>query len=402
LPLEGPPIARGALLVDDRGRIAAVGRESEVPAGKVPTIELDQAILLPGLINCHTHLELTGLENSIAATDFPSWIRQLIALKMGRTREQVLKAARQGLRDCWRTGVTTVADTGDSGTVIEALAELGGSGIAYHEVFGPDPVLADQQFSQWSTCLTELSRFERARVRLGASPHAPFSVSGPLYQRVAQHAAEQGLPIAVHLAESAEESELLGSASGGFARMWEGRRIALPSLPGRTPVEWLDQHGVLGPETLCIHTVRVSDSDIATLADRRVAVAHCPLSNRAHGHGDAPLGKLIKAGLRIGAGTDSVASVSPLDVRAEARAAQQLAGLTDEAALDLVTRGAARALGLEREIGSLVPGKWADLVVMQLPGEVDPERLAGTVLTLPPDAILRTVVGGRDVYAVGL
>lgn len=401
VPLEGPPIAHGALLVDDRGRIAAVGRESEVSPDNVATISLGQAVLLPGLINTHTHLELTGLGDSIGATDFPSWIRQLIALKSARSAEQVLDAARQGVRDCWSTGVTTVADTGDSGAVIQALSELGGSGIAYHEVFGPDPALVEGQFAQWTARLGELARFESARIRLGASPHAPFSVSGPLYQRVARHAAEQGLPLAVHLAESAEESELLESASGGFARMWEGRGITLPSLPGRTPVEWLDRHGVLGPDTLCIHTVRVNDSDIATLADRRVAIAHCPRSNRAHGNGDAPLAQLLAAGLRVGAGTDSVASVAPLDLRAEARAAQSIGGLSDDAALDLITRGAARALGLEREIGSLVPGKWADLLVMRLPGEVDAARLAGTVLALPPDAILRTLVSGRDVYAVG-
>lgn len=397
LPLDGPPIHHGALLVDSRGRIAAVGRASDVPAADFPTIALGDAVLLPGLINCHTHLELTGLDN-LTAPDFPSWIRQLIALKAVRSAEQMLEAARQGVRGCWQGGVTTVADTGDSGAVIQALAELGGSGIAYHEVFGPDPALAEQQFAQWIARLEQLRRFEGPRIRLGASPHAPFSVSGPLYQRVAQYAGEMGLPLAVHLAESSEESDLLGSASGGFARMWEGRGIPLPSLPGRTPVEWLEAHGVLSPETLCIHTVRVNEGDVATLARRRVSIAHCPRSNRAHGHGDAPLARLLRAGLRVGAGTDSVASLSPLDLRAEARAAQQLAGLSDDAALELITIGAARALGLEREIGSLVPGKWADLAIVKLPGEVDAGRLAGTLLCLPADAIVRTVIGGKDVW----
>lgn len=398
LPLEGPPIADGAVLVNERGKIAAVGRAADLNGADAETTAFPDAVLLPGLINTHTHLELTGLDDAIEAEDFPSWIRQLIALKMARSADQVRAASRQGLRDCWATGVTTVADTGDSGTVIQALHELGGSGIAYHEVFGPDPALCESQFAQWTARLAELRRFEGPRIRLGASPHAPFSVSGALYRKVAQYAEAEGLPLAVHVAESAEESALLGEASGGFARMWEGRGIARPSLPGRTPVEWLDQHDVLGPETLCIHTIRVTESDIATLADRRVGIAHCPRSNRAHQHGDAPLRKLLDAGLRLGIGTDSVASVAPLDLRAEARAAQDLASLSAEAALDLLTRGAARALGLEREIGSLVPGKWGDLAVFQLPGEVDPVRMAATVLSLPADGCVATYIGGAGVY----
>jgi 5-methylthioadenosine/S-adenosylhomocysteine deaminase len=397
--LEGPPIHDGAVLVDERGRIAKVGTAADLAGADAATAAFSAAVLLPGLVKTHTHLELTGLDQAIEPGDFPSWIRQLITLKAARTPEQVLAAARQGLRDCWAMGVTTVADTGDSGAVIQALHELGGSGIAYHEVFGPAPALCQTQFSQWLARLDQLRRFSGARIKLGASPHAPFSVSGPLYRLVARYAEAEGLPLAVHLAESAEESQLLGEAEGGFARMWEGRSIARPSLPGRTPVEWLDQHGVLGPETLCIHTVQVSPQDIATLARRQVAIAHCPRSNRAHRHGDAPLRDLLHAGLRLGVGTDSVASVAPLDLRAEARTARELAALSPDATLDLMTRGAARALGLARDVGSLVPGKWADLTAFQLPGEVDAAQLVGTLLDLSPGSCLATIIGGRVVFA---
>lgn len=391
-------MAAGAVLVDGLGRIAAVGPESEIAPGDSATVALGNAILLPGLINTHTHLELTGLDGAVAASDFPEWIRQLIALKAARTPGQVLAAARQGVRDCWADGVTTVADTGDSGAVIRALTELGGSGIAYHEAFGPDPALAEQQFPRWTERLAALRQYESARVRLGASPHAPFSVSGPLYAMVARYATAHGLPIAVHLAESADESLLLEHAAGGFASTWESRGIARPSMPGRTPVEWLDQHQVLGPRTLCIHTVRVNSADITTLAERRVSIAHCPRSNRAHGHGDAPLAALLAAGLRVGVGTDSVASIAPLDLRAEARAAGELGGLSSEGILDLITRGAAAALHLEEEIGTLVPGKWGDMTAFSLVEELDGSRLVDTLLTLPHHMLLTTIIGGREVY----
>jgi 5-methylthioadenosine/S-adenosylhomocysteine deaminase len=144
--------------------------------------------------------------------------------------------------------------------------------------------------------------------------------------------------------------------------------------------------------------VRVGDEDIRLLASSRSAVAHCPRSNRRHAGRAAPLSRLLEAGIRVGVGTDSVASVSPLDLLAEARQARQLGNLSAEAALDLVTRGAATALGLEGEVGSLEPGQWGDAVVLRLPdgsGESDPVE---TALASRLGDVLLTLLGGREVY----
>ena len=403
LPIEGPPIADGAVLVDERGRIAAVGPGAVVPTPPEAHVErFDGAVLLPGLINTHTHLELTGLEGQVDDADFPAWIRHLILVKARRSPGEVRLAARRGIQEGWATGVTTVADTGDSGTVIEALAELGGSGIAYHEVFGPAPEQVEESFRGWVGRLEELGRFAGGRVTLGGSPHAPYSVSGPLYTRVARHAREEQLPLAVHLAESREESELLAGQGGAFAQSWRKREIPVPVEPGCTPIAWLDRHGVLGPRTLCIHAVHASDADLDTLAARGVAIAHCPRSNHRHGHGPAPLGEMLRRGIRVGVGTDSVASVSPLDLFAEARAAGALAGLGASEMLALVTLDAARALGLEGETGGLVRGKWADLVALDLPAQVDAAQLPDTVLSRPRAACRLTLLGGREVYRRGV
>ncbi|MBK9692567.1 MAG: amidohydrolase family protein [Gemmatimonadetes bacterium] len=399
VPMDAPPIAGGAVLVGPDGRIAAVGPAATVPLPPgVPEEACPGMVLLPGFINVHTHLELTGLDGQVPEADFPAWIRHIIALKAGRTPADFLAAARRGLQDCWAAGVTTVADTGDSGAVIQALAEAGGSGIAYHEVFGPHPAQADEAIADAARRLDELAPFTSERVRLGLSPHAPYSVSGALYAHAARLATARDLPLAVHLAESADESLLLAEATGGFARAWEGRGIPLPPLPGRTPVAWLDQHGVLGSRTLCIHLVRVSAEDVTRLARAAVAAAHCPRSNARHGHGAAPLQALLGAGIRVGVGTDSVASVAPLDLLAEARAARALAGLGAEAALRLITTGAACALGLEREVGSLTPGHWGDLVAARLPADADPSRIPEAVLSLGRDAIFLTCLAGRPRY----
>ena len=397
LPIAGPPIERGAVLLGPDGRVRAVGPDAAVPRPPdVPGEDFADGILLPGLINTHTHLELTGLELGPPDSDFGAWIARVRAVKETRSAEEFLAAARLGLADCYAAGVTTVADTGDSGSVIRAMAETGASGIAYQEVFGPHPAQMEESLAGLRARAEALGRYAGGRVRLGLSPHAPYTVSGPLYAAVADWAAKDRLPLAVHLAESRAESELLEHGSGRFAEAWRRREIPIPGGPGRSPVEWLDQHGVLAERTLCIHVVQAGEADLGRLANRGCAVAHCPLSNAAHGHGAAPLAGFLRYGLRVGVGTDSVLSVSRLDLLAEARAARTLAGLDAESALALCTLGGAMALGLDGETGSLQAGKWGDCVVLRLSsaGGSPAER----ALESGPEDVIATFVGGRDVY----
>jgi len=395
--MAGPPIDRGAVLLGADGRVEAVGPDAAIPRPPdVPGEDFADGILLPGLVNTHTHLELTGFDLGPPEPDFGAWIGRVRAIKETRNSDAFLGAARLGLAECYAAGVTTVADTGDTGSVIRAMAEAGASGIAYQEVFGPHPAQVAESLAGLRSRVETLGRFAAGRVRLGLSPHAPYTVSGPLYAAVAEWAAGDRLPLAVHLAESRAESELLERGSGPFAEAWRRREIPIPDGPGRTPVEWLDRHGVLGERTLCIHVVQAGAADLLRLARRGCAVAHCPLSNAAHGHGSAPLAGFLAHGLRVGIGTDSVLSVSRLDLLAEARAARALAGLDAESALALCTLGGAAALGLDGETGSLEPGKWGDCVVLR------PASTAGSpaerALESGRDEVIATFVGGRDVY----
>jgi 5-methylthioadenosine/S-adenosylhomocysteine deaminase len=399
LPIEGPPVERGAVLIGADGRIVAVGPDSRVPrpAG-VPAEDFGDALLLPGLVNTHTHLELTGMAGGPPEPDFAAWIRRLREEKAARVPDAFLEAARRGLADCWAAGVTTVADTGDSGAVVQVLAEAQGSGIAYQEVFGPHPDQAEESLDGLQRRVESLSRFAGARVRIGVSPHAPYTVSGRLYRATAGWAKAMDLPVAVHLAESPAESALLARGTGPFAQAWRGRGIPMPAPAGRTPVQWLDEHGVLSGRTLCIHVVQATGLDIGRLANAGAAVAHCPRSNHAHGHGDAPLAALLAARLRVGLGTDSVLSVGELDLLAEARAARAIAGLDPSRTLALCTLDAARALGLESGIGSLRAGKWGDCVVVRPPSDAPATAPEEMVLASGPPDVLATFVGGRDVH----
>ena len=397
LPVSGAPIEFGALLVSADGRIQSVGPQRDVPQpADVASVTFDDAALLPGLINTHTHLELTGFEGLIPQTDFPAWILRLRELKTTRTLDQYLAAARRGLADCYAAGITTVADTGDSGAVFRVLSEADASGIAYQEVFGPDPAQLDESLRGLQGRIRDLSGLIRGRVRLGVSPHAPYTVSGPLFRAVADWSRAESLPIAVHIAESIAESKFLRAGTGPFAEAWRARGIRLAGSSGGSPINWLAQHGVLSPLCLCIHAVQVGSDDIRRLAEAGAAVAHCPLSNQAHRHGVAPVAEMLHAGMRVGLGTDSVASVGRLDLLAEARLAGRHASLEAGKLLDLCTLGGARALNLAAEIGSLEPGKWADCTVIRLPpGDGTP---AERVIASGPSDVLRTYVGGREVY----
>lgn len=381
-PVTAPPIEDGAVLVDDGGKITAVGPQSRIPHPPgSESFEFRDAVLVPGFVNTHTHLELTHLTGKNGPEQsFPRWIRRVRALKEETPAEQFDAAAEQGLRDCWAQGVTCIADTGDSGAAIRALFRLGGRGIAYHEVFGPDPAQADPSLEGLKKALHELRRFTSFEASLGVSPHAPYTVSAPLYRAVAEYAMRDGLPIAVHLAESKEESAFVLDGEGPFAAAWGDRGIPVEARR-MSPVQFLHSLGVLRLGTLCIHTVQLDAQDIATLAASKVGVAHCPLSNRAHGHGTAPLAELRKAGVPVGLGTDSVVSVGALDLWAEARAA----GLEGEEALRMLTFEGARALCMENVVGSLEVGKQGDVAVLS---DLATER----------PGVLATVLSGRIVY----
>jgi len=399
IPIEDHPIERGAVLIGADGRIVASGPDDQVARpSDVPAEDYGDAILLPGLINTHTHLELTGLEEEVAESEFPRWIMRVRERKAARTREQFLAAAQAGLAACWAAGVTTVADTGDSGAVIQVLAQAGGSGICYQEVFGAHPNDVEISLAGLQGRVEALGAFAIGRARLGVSPHAPYTVSGLLYAATAEWARAESLPLAAHVAESSAECELLARGTGGFAEAWRRRGIPLPSPLGRTPLEWLDDHGVLGQSTLCIHGIQVSPTDLERMRRAGAALAHCPLSNQAHGHGTAPLGEYLDRGIRVGLGTDSVVSVGTLNLLAEARVARKAAGLDPQQALALCTLEAARALGLHPEIGSLRPGKWGDCTLILPPAELTEQSVLERVLASRPEDVVATYLSGGAVY----
>jgi 5-methylthioadenosine/S-adenosylhomocysteine deaminase len=372
---------------------------------------MGDAVMLPGLTNCHTHLELTGLNGGQALVEphFPAWIRRLRELKARRTRAEFLEAAREGIRQCFRQGVTTIADTGDTGVVPEAMRQLGMRGVVYHEVFGPDPVLVRESVAEVQKAIEGLRSWQSPRVMLGVSPHAPYTVSGPLYREVCRWARERGLPLALHIAESKEESALLATGTGGFADAWRRRSLPMPEPLGLTPVSYLAHWGVFGldrsqdgggpADVLAIHAVRVPWDDLELLRQSGTMVAWCPLANRAHGHGDAPMKEFGELGGKLGLGTDSELSVGPIDLLAVARAAIDI-GRVEPGQVVQMLLGAARHLPGGTVAGvpqtGLREGLDADVAVFPCPPGADP-----SLAPLSCTESLSTWAAGREVHRLG-
>lgn len=373
IPVSGAPVEDGVLAVAGT-RIQYAGPAADAPEGE--DVDFGDAVLLPGLVNTHTHLELTAMRGLLEELEFPEWIDRLRASRNDMLDDRMLlDSARHGIAEGLLAGVTTFADTCSSGVVLPAMIEMGVRGIMYQEVFGPAPersvAAMDDLRARLAVCAA--AGAEASLVMVGVSPHAPYTVSDELYAEVAAFARESGLPIAVHIAEGTDECDLVCRGSGRHAARLAARGIATP-VRARSPIALLDSHGVLGAGTLLIHCVHVDDEDIAIMAATGCAVAHCPVSNAKLGHGVAPLTDIIDAGIPTGLGSDSVASNNRMHILEEARTAvlQQRARLRSSSAvpatqaLRLATIGGARALRLDDRVGTLEPGKDADFAVFDL------------------------------------
>lgn len=398
LPIAGEPIENGTVAESD-GKISYVGPRADAPAGV--DYDLGDAVLLPGLINTHTHLELTVMRGFLEDLCFSDWINKLRRSRNEvLTNETLLDSARLGILEGLHAGITTFADTCSSGVVMQAMKELGVRGVMYQETFGPDPKVAAAAMTELDARVSALSGEQTDLVTLGISPHAPYTVSDELYSATGKYARSKKLPLAMHIAESREEEAIVADASGDFAEGWRKRGIEVKRR-ARSPIALLDRLGLLGERSLLIHCVRLDDEDVSAIARTRSSVAHCPASNAKFGHGVAPLLSLLHAGVRVGLGSDSVASNNRMDLLDEARlsvlihraVARNHEAFSARDALRLATLGGAEALGLGDRVGSLETGKDADLAAFRL------DRLR-TIPTGHPEAAVLFALAGRGAELV--
>ena len=398
LPMaSSSPIEHGAVAVDGAlivGVGFAVDLRARFPEAHVE--DFGQSVILPGLVNTHTHLELTALRGYLEneESNFYAWLRKLTLARLERmTPDDIRVSAAWGACEAVRAGITCVGDASDSAMMsMLALRDVGLRGVVFQESFGPDPRLVDENFAKLKGKVEQLREVETDLVRVGVSPHAPYTVCRPQLELIADFAISERLPLMMHAAESAAEESFLRDGTGLFAEGLAKRGIEW-TPPGISTIQYLKRAGILETQPLLAHCIRVDDEDIETLKQTRSKVAHCPKSNAKLGHGRAPLAKFLAAGVNVGLGSDSVASNNTCDLLEEARFALLSA--------QNPSLKASQILAAAIQDGILREGAQADLIVVGLDGAHQlPVYDPATALVFSSSGrdVLLTIIAGREVY----
>lgn len=397
VPVAGPPIENGYLLVGEEGQIAAVGPADELLGRPrdAERHELGESMLLPGLINAHAHLELTGYRDQLPRGPLWPWIDRLIELRQERTDEDERHAVRRGVAESLAAGVTHVADISRTGLSAEVLAEYPIRKCCYVELIsGARRPPADP--AALMTLANEISvQTAAGNVRVGVSPHALFTVTEADLADAACRIAARGLPVTVHLLETADEAQWLADGTGSVEELL--RRYRLPNRgasPRTDAVDVLERTGLLALRPLLAHVNYVTDEQIRRLAEAKASVVFCPRAHAFFGHANHRWREMLAAGVNVCIGTDSVAGPASLSVLEELRFVWVSdPGVSAATVLEMGTLGGAVGLGCEDAYGALRPGVPADFVAVP----IDPAGHGDPVVNLleSHQAVCGVWVGGR-------
>ncbi|CAN5415781.1 amidohydrolase [soil metagenome] len=417
MPISAEPIENGAVAIE-KDKIIAVGKREEL-IEKFPEAaheNFGEAVIMPGLVNVHSHLEITIMRGFLddVEDDFYSWLIKLTKTRAEKlTEDDIETSAMLGAIEGARAGVTCFGDIGRYGRAgFEALKKVGLRGVLFQETeFSPKNEEAANDFAKLKDRFLALKETETELVKVGISPHAPYTVSRRLFEKITIYALDKNIKISIHAAESNQEREFFLTGEGFFADLYKNLNVEW-NAPKVSAVEYLANIGVLQTKPLLAHCVKVSEKDIEIIAKTDSRIAHCPKSNAKFGHGIAPLERFLDKKIRVGFGSDSVASNNICDILEEARFATLFARnleskkrfLNAEEIIKTATLCGASALGLENEIGTLQTGKQADLIVVSLDNaaQMPVHNIYSTLLFASGvrDVCL-TMVGGEEIYRDG-
>lgn len=361
VPCDGPPLADGVLEIHD-GRIASLRSARGFPG---PVRDLGDVAVFPGLVNAHTHLEFSDCRQPLGQSclPLPTWIRQIISERR-RSNRTPAAAIRQGLDESLCSGVTTIGEIATQPLSVYGDF-IGSQLVVFHEVIGFSAARCESVLSDLKKRLRPATN---DRIVQGISPHAPYTVHPQLLRSLVDLARELDLPLAMHLAESREELQLLRTGDGPFRdllnerSMWDPQAIPRDSRP-------LDYLALLAeaPRSLVIHGNYLDGEEVAFLAQHRdrMSLVYCSRTHAYFAHEAYPLAQLLAAGVRVVLGTDSRASNPDLNLLAEMRETARLhPDVSPADILKMATQSSATGLDLDGQIGTLRPGTWADLVVL--------------------------------------
>jgi cytosine/adenosine deaminase-related metal-dependent hydrolase len=373
VPISDPPI-RDAWLAVDRGRIVALSRRP-IPGAR--EVELGDVAVMPGLVNAHTHLELSYLRDEVAPTSsFVSWIRAVIAARRQRPDPkcpEILASVERAIEESVASGTAIVGDISNTLVTFGPLTRSSLAAIVFYELIRFNASDAEAFVEQACRELAALAPTDVVRASLAA--HAPYSVAPLIFRAIRQRVNRDPFaPCSVHVSESVEEVEFLESAGGPWRALLEELGAWDPAwvAPGVSPVQFLDESAFLDARLLVVHGVQMTPQDLERVAGRGATIVTCPRSNGHTGAGAPPIEDFYQSGARVAIGTDSLASAPDLNVFAEVATLRALAPSIPAAALlDSATRQGSRALGFDADYGTIEPGKRARLLAVDVPAGTD-------------------------------
>ena len=400
LPISGPPIDNGAVVVGE-GLVQAAGRWRDLSGvRRERVIDLGEVVLLPGLVNAHCHLDYTDMAGMLPPLkSFPEWIKSILALKAAWTYSDFAQSWVRGAQMLVQTGTTSVAD-------IEAVPELlpeawEATPLRVHsflEMTGVRSRQAPEAIMEEMTA--KAASLPVGRCRVGLSPHAPYSTTPALLRLCASAITQRPWRLAMHVAESPAEFKMFTEACGPMFDWLRRSDRDMSDCGLGSPVAHLERCGLLTDRLMAVHVNHLAPGDKELLSLRRVSVVHCPRSHRYFNHQRFPLDALAQAGVNLCLGTDSLATVLKgprdqveLNLFAEMQALTRSdPGLAPETIIQMATVNGARALGRAGELGQLSPGAAADLVALDCAPKL---REVGEAVVHWPGQVRASMIGGR-------
>jgi len=366
--MTGTLLHDGAVAVVD-GKIAALGNPRDViqQFPEAPVRTFDDAVLMPGLINAHTHLELTKFDRPELPPDgFVGWVlelrRRMMNLKDPATF--IAESVASGIDQCVRFGVTSVGDVAfNVRTARQILNASPLKGISFGEVLGMAG--RSEQFEPLFQQAIDLS-MQREGLRAGIEPHAPYSLSIGGYRRSVEYARKHNLPICTHLAETPDEAEFLAQHSGPFRRLWQaigGWTDDVETFDGG-PIRFAESTGLLDVAPVLAHCNYIDDDELELLSGKRVSIVYCPRTHGYFAHRPHRFREMMGRGINVAIGTDSAMSAGDLNLLEDLRLVHRIAPeMNPRDIWQMATINAARALGMESSVGTIEPGKSADFAM---------------------------------------
>lgn len=371
LPIAAAPI-RGGWVALENGRVAAL---SSTPTSGA--IDLGSAVILPALVNAHTHLELSYLRDVVTPSSrFLDWIAGIMAARRRFANPNdpvIVTAARAGIDQARASGTGLIGDISNTLVTVPLLEQAAMPARVFYELLGFNERDPAGRVAQSRSAIE--GRTPDGDVRLSLAPHAPYSVSPELFAAIREDLESHAGGIStVHLGESPEETEFLAHGTGPWRELLTtlGAWTDAWSAPGLSPVQYLAELGFLDSRVLAVHGVQFEGGDLARLRALGTTVVSCPRSNRYVGVGDPPLEAFYAMGVKVAFGTDSLASVGDLNLFGELARARWLAPrVPARALLESATRCGATALGFGDEFGTIEAGKRGDLIAVRVPDGVE-------------------------------